>query len=60
MTFVGYDWKKPRVFGVESTTVTGHFRWQPYGPGRTQVKLIWISQHERHFKDVLEPVGSAP
>lgn len=54
MTFVGYDWKKPRVFGVESTVVTGHFRWQPYGPGRAQVKLIWIDQHERHYETTNE------
>jgi hypothetical protein len=28
---------------TEGFGVTGHFRWQPYGPGRSGKKLIWIS-----------------
>jgi hypothetical protein len=47
---VGYNFKKPITYNVGSTTVSGHFRWQPYGTGRQQVKLIWIDAHERHFK----------
>lgn len=27
--------------------VTGHLRWQPYGPGLAQKKLIWISDYEK-------------
>ena len=27
--------------------VSGHFRWQPHGAGRTQHKLIWIDAHVR-------------
>lgn len=32
---VGFNFKK-------ETLVNGHFRWQPHGKGRQQVKLIWI------------------
>lgn len=28
---------------TEGFGVRGHFRWQPWGPGMTQKKLIWIS-----------------
>jgi hypothetical protein len=47
---VGYEWKKPRLYHVDGTRVRSHFRWQPCGPGREQVKLILIDEHERHFK----------
>lgn len=50
MILVGYDFKKPVVYQVGETSVTGHFRWQPYGEGRTKVKLIWIDEHLRHYK----------
>jgi hypothetical protein len=35
---------------VDSTMVTGHFRWQPYGQKLSKVKLIWIEAHERSYK----------
>lgn len=49
MTLVGFTWKKPRIYQVGETTVTGHPRWQPWGPGKTQVKLIWIEPHIRRY-----------
>lgn len=33
------------------TPVNGHWRNQPCGPGRTQTRRIWISDHERGPKD---------
>ena len=42
MTLVGFDWAKPRHYNVDSTIRRGHPRWQPYGPKRERVKLIWI------------------
>lgn len=27
--------------------VSGHLRWQPYGPGLSQKKLIWISDYQK-------------
>ena len=49
MILVGFDFKKSRLFTAMSTSVSGHFRWQPYGPQRSKVKLIWIDQHVRNF-----------
>ncbi len=51
MTLVGFNFKKPTVYTVGETTVTGHFRWQPFGQARQQVKLIWIEPHTRKFHD---------
>jgi len=50
VTNVGYGFHG-RVWHVDSTQVTGHFRWQPYGPGRQQIKLKWIEEHVRNFKE---------
>jgi len=49
---VGYNYKKPVVYDVDQTIVTGHWRWQPCGQGRSNVKLIWIDEHMRHYKNV--------
>ena len=48
---VGLDFMKPKQYAVGSTMVKLHTRWQPYGPGLSKVKLIWIEPHERHFKN---------
>jgi hypothetical protein len=48
--FVGMNWKKPIHYHVDGTIVKGHFRWQPCGVRNSQVKLIWINEHERNFK----------
>jgi len=47
---VGYGWLKERQRLVGECSVSGHFRWQPYGEGRTKVKLIWINQYTKVFK----------
>lgn len=49
VTLVGYNFKKDAVYKIGSTQVVGHFRWQPYGENRNQVKLIWVSEHERNY-----------
>lgn len=54
-TLVGYDWKKQRKFQTDSTEVRGHWRWQPYGPGLSKVKFIWIDAHERSYRAVKPP-----
>lgn len=48
---VGFDWKKSRIFSVASTKVRSHFRWQPCGPNRENVKLILIDEHNRNFSN---------
>lgn len=47
---VGYSFMKERRVGVEETEVSGHFRWQPWGEGRSKVKLIWIDPHVRRYE----------
>ena len=38
----------------ESYSVSGHFRWQPCGPKRSKVKLIFIRPHTRTMKRPFE------
>ena len=47
---VGYNWKKAPIYHVDSTRVSGHFRWQRYDKGLSKVKLTWINEHERNFR----------
>ena len=46
---VGSNIFLPRVYQVDSTMVSGHFRWQPHGPGRSLLKHIYIDPHPRHY-----------
>jgi hypothetical protein len=53
-----------RSYSQEHSLVRGHPRWQPYGPGLSKVKLIWIDEHVRtydHLKDLaclgVSPIG---
>ena len=48
---VGFDYKKPKLYSVDNTQVSGHFRWQPYGEAYSKIKLIWIDSHIRTFKN---------
>jgi len=50
ITEVGFNYMKGIQYRVSATAVRGHFRWQPFGPQREQVKLIWIEEHARNFK----------
>lgn len=36
-----------RIIRSQSFNVSGHFRLQPYGKGRTERKLIWIDEYEK-------------
>lgn len=38
-----------KIFSVDQTTVQTHLRWQPCGPNRSQVKLIWVKEHTRRY-----------
>lgn len=38
-----------RSYSKEQTTVSPHFRWQPCGVGRSEVKLVWIDEHVRTY-----------
>ena len=49
LTLLNFQFNQPRQYSVGSAPVRGHLRWQPFGPAFSQVKLIWIDEHERHF-----------
>ena len=48
-----------KTFGVDSTMVETHMRWQPCGPKWSEVKLIWVREHERRYSksDVKEEMN---
>jgi len=37
-------------YGFHGSVVSGHPRLQPCGPGRSEIKLIWIEEHNRNMK----------
>lgn len=45
---VGYNFHH-KVYHTDSTEVSGHFRWQPCGLNRQDIKLIWIKEHTRVY-----------
>lgn len=49
---VGVNFNLPKQYSVDHSVVSGHYRWQPYGEGREQVKLIYIDPHFRHYKNI--------
>jgi len=49
ITLVGFEYKKPRVMNAEEAFVETHLRWQPFGPNRSKVKLIWVKEHIRRY-----------
>lgn len=48
ITNVGYSFHE-RHYSVSETAVNGHYRMQPFGPGRKEVKKIWIDTHKRNY-----------
>ena len=54
ITLVSWNYRKPVQFQKDSTWVETHMRFQRCGPGFTQVKLIWVAPHERHFQKSAE------
>jgi hypothetical protein len=48
---VSWNYSRPVTFNVESTTVSGHFRWQRHGPNNGLIKLIFIAEHERQYRN---------
>lgn len=45
--YVGYNYSKVILQNSTECSVRGHFRWQPCGKGRKEVKLIYINPHSR-------------
>lgn len=40
-----------RTYSKDETTVAPHMRWQPCGPNRQQVKLVWVKEHIRRYQN---------
>jgi hypothetical protein len=50
ITVLNRSYSMGREYSMDSSKVTGHFRWQPCGEKWNQVKLIWIDEFERTYK----------
>jgi hypothetical protein len=48
---VGFNYKKPKRYYVDGCEVSGHFRWQPHGEGRSKIKLIFIEPYTKVFNN---------
>jgi hypothetical protein len=46
---VGEGFEHIRMMSKDSTSVQGHIRMQPCGPGLSKIKLIWVNEHERNY-----------
>ena len=46
---VSWDYHTGRQFNVDGTTVQTHMRWQRCGPEHSQIKLVWVKEHERTY-----------
>lgn len=51
ITLVSWNYQKPKSYNVDSTTVSGHFRWQRHGPESSLLKLIYIDEHIRNYSN---------
>jgi hypothetical protein len=50
IVFVNKNYKKIIRYSVESTWIESFPRWQRCGPLNSQVRLIFVSPHERRYK----------
>ena len=41
-----------KIYSIDSTVVSGHFRWQPCGTNKNETKLIWIEEHNRKYNSI--------
>lgn len=48
---VGFNWLKSNYHSEDAWLVKSHFRWQRYGPGLCNVKLVTIKEHEKSWKN---------
>lgn len=46
---VNWNYHTGKTFHKDEAHVSSHMRWQPCGPGRSQVKLIWVKEHTRKY-----------
>lgn len=46
---LGQNFSFPKEYSCGEVSVSGHFRWQPYGPGWSLMKHIYIKPHSRNY-----------
>lgn len=46
---IGYSFHG-KHYHIDASSRRGHFRWQPHGPGLSQVKLIWINETTVNYR----------
>lgn len=51
ITFINRGYTRPRERHVDSTWIESFPRWQRCGPNFSKVKLVFVTAHERRFKD---------
>jgi hypothetical protein len=56
INLVGYNWKKLPRYNQAVWNVRPFPRMQPYGPGRSQLKLILVREHQRKRRKSSDPV----
>jgi hypothetical protein len=54
---VSWDFKRSEKFSDEDTLVHTHPRWQRCGPNFSQVKLIWVAEHTRTYRKLVDPAS---
>jgi hypothetical protein len=50
---LGKNFKNPKEYTCGEIGVSGHWRWQPYGPARSLLKRIFIKPHTRNYNNKL-------
>lgn len=46
---INWQYHTGRQYNVDETFVGAHLRWQPCGPERKEVKLVWVKEHKRTY-----------
>jgi hypothetical protein len=52
ITLVSWNYHAPHYHNVDKSFVNTFQRWQRVGPQLSQVKLIWVTEHARRYKNV--------
>ena len=50
ISVLNWGYHEGNSYSVDSSFVQTHMRWQRCGPGLSQVKLVWVREHERRYK----------
>ena len=57
---VNWSYGKGRIYHVDGTWVETFQRWQRCGKDFRDIKLIWVKEHERHYKNTDSAIVNQP